>query len=58
MLHTGSKTTVSGEYDAPATRPAPPTIPANKLSIIEPYKLGVTNTSNCERKILEKKNYI
>lgn len=46
MQLTGSKTTASAEYDAPATTPAPPTKPEAKLSIMLPYKFGVTMTSN------------
>lgn len=47
MKHTGSKTQCLAEYDAPATTPAPPTKPQAILSIILPYKLGATITSNC-----------
>lgn len=46
FLLTGSKTHVSGEYEAPATTPAPPTIPLAILSMILPYKFGATITSN------------
>lgn len=47
VLHTGSNTTDSAEYEAPETTPAPPTRPEARLSRILPYKLGMTITSNC-----------
>lgn len=43
---TGSKTTQSSLNEDPGTIPAPPTKPDARLSMILPYKFGITKISN------------
>ncbi len=43
---TGSKTATSELKLSPGTTPAPPTSPAARLSMMFPYRFGITITSN------------